>query len=146
MQTVTENTQSIDEIFSMPQSEMEYMVELLCNLKNVSVFEKELIEPQQEYQYESENDDSYDDQTYSFSDVSCLSPILYSKAPPRTACEKHRRWKKRCPEICPQRKKPSLSKKNKKSKSLSEDDKADKTKLKKLWQRKWNHQYDVHSE
>ena len=39
------------------------------------------------------------------------------KAPSGTACEKHKRWKKRCPEDCPMRK--QKSKKSSVSPSLS---------------------------
>lgn len=53
-----------------------------------------------------EDEDWFDSRCYSLNPTSAPGPkIPRKKAPSGSACEKHKRWKKRCPEDCPMRKK-----------------------------------------
>lgn len=60
-----------------------------------------------EYNLEEEDDEWSDGRlitSLSMMNTSPVSRIPRKKAPSGTACEKHKRWKKRCPEDCPMRK------------------------------------------
>jgi len=60
-----------------------------------------------EEDYLGEDDDEWLDSHTGLNSVSADAKIPRKKAPSGSACEKHKRWKKRCPEDCPMRKQKS---------------------------------------
>jgi len=91
----------------------------------------EIVQPYEEdYWVETDHDDDWKDSKNTQNML--VSPMISpkhprKKAPSGTACEKHKRWKKRCPEDCPMRKQkskklsPTLSRKAKYSEDSNSD-------------------------
>jgi len=65
-------------------------------------------EEEDEYTLEDDDDEWSDGRLANLNNLSSpISRIPRKKAPSGTACEKHKRWKKRCPDDCPMRKSKS---------------------------------------
>jgi hypothetical protein len=62
-------------------------------------------EEEDEYAFEDDDDEWSDGRLANLANLSSpISRVPRKKAPSGTACEKHKRWKKRCPDDCPMRK------------------------------------------
>lgn len=81
-----------DELFNMTNIEIEYVATILNNFKQLH-----FVESQSGKRTEEEYDEKLEEEEEDFSDASApdqspkQSPRMHSKAPPRTACDKHRR-------------------------------------------------------
>jgi len=88
-----------DSLVSSPE-----LVPLVRNRKRKVRTEEEECDFEESLQ---EDDGEWIDGKFNFISQTLISKSIRKKAPSGSACEKHKRWKKRCPDNCPMRKSKS---------------------------------------